>query len=139
MPESLICAGCALLCDDVTTDGLRLEPECALGDAWLADRWAPTGDTPSVLDAPDVPDATVAGAPADPAAALARAAQLLGDARRPLVHGFANATIEDARAAVTLADRLGAIVVAGAAGASLAGRAGLPAARLQQRHPRRNP
>ena len=111
MPESLICAGCALLCDDVTTDGLRLEPECALGDAWLADRWAPAGD---VLDAPDVPDATVAGVPADPATALARAAQLLRDARRPLVHGFANATIEDARAAVTLADRLGAIVATGA-------------------------
>ncbi len=113
MPESLICAGCALLCDDVTTDGVRLEPECALGDAWLADRRASTGDSSNVLDAPDVPAATVAGVPTDPAIALARAAQLLRDARRPLVHGFAAATIEDARAAVTLADRLGAIVATG--------------------------
>ena len=113
MPESLICAGCALLCDDVTTERLHLRPACALGDAWLAERWASVGDTSSVLDAPDVPDATVAGVPADPAIALARAAQRLLDARRPLVHGFANATVEDARAAVTLADRLGAIVATG--------------------------
>jgi formylmethanofuran dehydrogenase subunit B len=104
MPESLICAGCALLCDDVTTDGARLEPECALGDAWLADRTASAGDAP---------DATIAGAPADRGTAIAHAAALLRDARRPLVHGFAAATIEDARAAVTLADRLGAIVAAG--------------------------
>jgi formylmethanofuran dehydrogenase subunit B len=104
VPESLICAGCALLCDDVTTDGVRLEPECVLGDAWLADRSAPTGDAP---------EAAVAGVPADAETAFARAAQLLRNARRPLVHGFAAATVEDARAAVTLADRLGAIVATG--------------------------
>jgi formylmethanofuran dehydrogenase subunit B len=107
VPESLICAGCALLCDDVTTDGVRLEPECALGAAWLADRWGPTGHARDTLDA------TVAGLPADRETALARAAQLLRDARRPLVCGFADATIEAARAAVTLADRLGAIVATG--------------------------
>jgi formylmethanofuran dehydrogenase subunit B len=104
MPESLICAGCGLLCDDVTTDRLRLEPECALGAAWLADRATPTDRAP---------EATVAGVPADGETAFARATQLLRDARRPLVHGFAAATIEDARAAVTLADRLGAIVATG--------------------------
>ena len=111
MPESLICAGCALLCDDVTTDGLRLEPECALGDTWLADRWAVRRRRAGRARRAG---ATVAGVPTDPATAFARAAQLLRDARRPLVHGFADATIEDARAAVTLADRLGAIVATGA-------------------------
>jgi formylmethanofuran dehydrogenase subunit B len=104
VPESLICAGCGLLCDDVTTDGTRLEPECALGAAWLADRWALAVDAPA---------ATVAGAPAERETALSRAAQLLRGARRPLLHGFAAATIEDARAAVLLADRLGAIVTTG--------------------------
>jgi formylmethanofuran dehydrogenase subunit B len=104
MPDSLICAGCGLLCDDVTADGPRLEPPCALGAAWLTDRSAPAGDAP---------DATVAGVPADGETALVRAARLLRDARRSLVHGFAGATIEDARAAVTLADRLGAIVATG--------------------------
>jgi formylmethanofuran dehydrogenase subunit B len=104
VPESLICAGCGLLCDDVTTDGTRLEPECALGAAWLADRCALAVDSPA---------ATVAGAPAERETAVSHAAQLLRGARRPLVHGFAAATIEDARAAVMLADRLGAIVVTG--------------------------
>jgi formylmethanofuran dehydrogenase subunit B len=103
--ESLICAGCTLLCDDVTTEGSRFQPECALGAAWLADRSAPAGEAPA---------ATVAGGPTDRETALARAAQLLRGARRPLVHGFAAATIEDARAAVALADRLGAIVATAA-------------------------
>ncbi len=107
MPESLICAGCTLLCDDVTTDGSHLQPECALGAAWLADRSASAGDAP---------DATVAGGPTDRETALARAAHLLRGARRPLVRGFAAATIEDARAAATLADQLGAIVATGSPG-----------------------
>jgi formylmethanofuran dehydrogenase subunit B len=41
---------------------------------------------------------------------LACAAELLGAAQRPLIHGFGEATIDDARAAVALADRLGALV-----------------------------
>jgi formylmethanofuran dehydrogenase subunit B len=126
VPEPLICAGCALLCDDVTVDRLRLEPECALGDAWLADRLAPAGDAAKTSDAPDAPDATIAGVPADAEAAIARAAQMLGDARRPLVHGFANATIEDTRAAVTLADRLGAIVATGSVAAPWQGAPAFP-------------
>ena len=105
MPESLICAGCSLVCDDVTArrdgDKLCLEPECALGAAWLAERSHTLGDTPA---------ATIAGDAVDLETAIDRAAQLLREARRPLVHGFAAATIEDARAAVTLADRVGAIV-----------------------------
>jgi formylmethanofuran dehydrogenase subunit B len=38
---------------------------------------------------------------------------LLRAARRPLLHGFAGATVDDARAAVALADRLGALVATG--------------------------
>jgi len=105
VPESLICAGCSLLCDDVTVghdDGeLRLEPECALGAAWLAARTRAHGDGPA---------ATIAGDAVDLERAIAHSAQLLREAQRPLVHGFAAATIEDVRAAVTLADRVGAIV-----------------------------
>ena len=51
--------------------------------------------------------------PADVETALARAAELLRGARRPLLHGFDGATVEDARAAVALADRLGALVATG--------------------------
>jgi formylmethanofuran dehydrogenase subunit B len=103
--EALICAGCGLLCDDATVElaggEARLRPACAVGERWL-NAHAPRSE--------DLPEATVDGAATDFAAALDRAAELLRGARRPLVHGFAQATTEDARAAVALADRIGAIV-----------------------------
>jgi formylmethanofuran dehydrogenase subunit B len=100
------CAGCALLCDDVLIErsggDLRLAPRCDLGAAWLSER---------VARAEAAPAATIRGGPADVQTALTRAAELLRAARRPLLHGFDGATVEDARAAVELADRLGALIV----------------------------
>ena len=110
MPESgpptpLTCAGCGLLCDDVTVltsdDTVRLEPPCPLGTEWFSER---------ILRPAGGPAATIDGQPADVEPALARAAELLRGARRPLLHGFEGATVEDARAAIALADRLGALV-----------------------------
>jgi formylmethanofuran dehydrogenase subunit B len=102
----ITCAGCGLLCDDVMVervgDDVRLTPECRLGAEWFAGR-AGTNAQAAAID----------GAPADVDAALARAAELLRGARRPLLHGFAGATVEDARAAVALADHLGALVATG--------------------------
>jgi formylmethanofuran dehydrogenase subunit B len=99
------CAGCGLLCDDVTievsSEGVRMEPECPLGTKWLSERMPPPTDAPA---------ATIEGEPTDIESALARAAEMLRDAHRPLLDGFENATVEDARAAVALADRLGALV-----------------------------
>jgi formylmethanofuran dehydrogenase subunit B len=118
------CAGCGLLCDDVTLersgDEVRLSPPCALGAEWFAAR----------IRRPDeargVPAATVGGQPADVDTALRRAAELLLAARRPLVHGFGGASVEDARAAVALADRLGALVATGAVGGAWPGAPALP-------------
>jgi len=99
------CAGCGLLCDDVTVDdsgdSVRLAPACDLGSEWFAERRRLSAGAPA---------ATISGEPADVESALARAAELLRGSRRPLMQGFANATVEDARAAVALADRLGALV-----------------------------
>ena len=109
MPEvgPVTCAGCALLCDDVTieisSDGVRMRPECPLGVQWFSER----------VRRPDDAPATVGGEPTDVETALRRAAELLRGARRPLLHGFDGATVEDARAAVALADRLGALVSTG--------------------------
>jgi formylmethanofuran dehydrogenase subunit B len=100
----LTCAGCGLLCDDVVVsriaDGVRVTPDCSLGAAWFFER----------MSLADRPAATIDGQPVDVDAAVARAGELLRAARRPLVHGFEGATVEDARAAVALADRLGALV-----------------------------
>jgi formylmethanofuran dehydrogenase subunit B len=59
----------------------------------------------------DAPAATIGGEAVDVESALTRAGELLRDARRPLLHGFENATVEDARAAIALGDRLGALIV----------------------------
>jgi formylmethanofuran dehydrogenase subunit B len=103
----LTCGGCALLCDDVALerDGeeVRLDPRCDLGARWFADRLS--------AHRSGAPAATIDGDPVELDAAVARATELLRHARRPMIHGFGDATIEDARAAVTLADRLGALVV----------------------------
>ncbi|HEY6523328.1 MAG TPA: hypothetical protein VIY10_06120 [Solirubrobacteraceae bacterium] len=100
------CAGCALLCDDVIVDWsaetVRLQPSCGLGARWFTERLQRPTDTA---------DATIDGAPADVESALRRAAELLRAARRPMLYGFEGATVEDTRAAVALADRLGALVV----------------------------
>jgi formylmethanofuran dehydrogenase subunit B len=109
------CAGCALLCDDVTVeasnDGVRLQPRCPLGAQWFSERRHRLNGPP----------ATINGEPADLESALARAAELLRDARRALLYGFERATVEDARAAVALADRLGALVSTGPNGGSWPG------------------
>lgn len=101
----LTCAGCGLVCDDVRVadeghGAVRLTPDCPLGAEWFAQRLHPTA----------APAATIGGEPADVEAALTRAAELLRGSRRPLLHGFSAATVEDARAAVALADRLGALL-----------------------------
>ena len=101
------CAGCGLVCDDVTIeasgDEIRLRPECPVGTRWFSERMGERDEGP----------ATIRGEAADVDSALARAAELLRGARRPLLHGFDGATVEDARAAVALADRLGALVSTG--------------------------
>jgi formylmethanofuran dehydrogenase subunit B len=115
------CAGCALLCDDVlvsdATGDVRLTPECPLGAAWFSER---------VRTAPDSVAATINGQPAEVDAALGRAAELLREARRPLLGGFDRATVEDARAAVALADRLGAVLAVGRPTDSWAGAPAIP-------------
>ncbi|HEY1519834.1 MAG TPA: hypothetical protein VGL69_18155 [Solirubrobacteraceae bacterium] len=104
----ITCAGCGLLCDDVVFDptdsAIRLRPRCDLGAEWFSQR---------VHGQANAPAATIRGQAVDVEAALARAGDLLRGARRPLIHGFDGATVEDARAAVALADRLGALVLSG--------------------------
>jgi formylmethanofuran dehydrogenase subunit B len=99
------CAGCGLVCDDITAvvgEGGALERlirTCSLGDAWFAERVAP---------AP--PPARVDGREAALDDALDTAAAILGGARAPLVHGLGQTTCEAQRAAVALADAIGAVI-----------------------------
>jgi formylmethanofuran dehydrogenase subunit B len=98
------CAGCACGCDDievaVAAGALAgATGTCSLGDAWLAERTAET-----------LPPARVDGREVEFAAAVEAAAAILGAARLPLVCGLGETDCESQRAAVALAEALGAVI-----------------------------
>src|SRR3954451_23105161 len=103
--ERATCAGCGLVCDDIKAvvgdDGTLegLERTCPLGDAWFADRVAPSA-----------PLARLGGREVELEAALDEAAALLARARAPLVYGLGRTTCETQRATVALAEALGATI-----------------------------
>jgi formylmethanofuran dehydrogenase subunit B len=103
--ERATCAGCGLVCDDIEAvvgddGGLeRLVRTCPLGDAWFADHAAPRA-----------PLARLGGREAELEAALDEAAAILARARAPLVYGLGRTTCETQRAAVALADAIGATI-----------------------------
>lgn len=107
MPETLtdyICTACGCLCDDLTltVEGRRIthiEPSCPVAAAFfLKERQEPPA--PALIE----------GKPATLEAALARAAEILQSANAPLIFGCEHATVDAQRAAVALADRLGATI-----------------------------
>ena len=98
------CAGCGCGCDDIEVAAAAGALEgvtgtCPLGDAWLAER---TGTA--------LPPARVDGREVDFADAVETAAAILGEARLPLVCGLAETDCESQRAAVALAEALGAVI-----------------------------
>src|SRR4051794_12683678 len=116
--ERATCAGCGLVCDDIEAvvgdDGTLegLERTCPLGDAWFADRVAPSA-----------PLARLGGREVELEAALEEAAAILARARAPLVYGLGRTTCETQRAAVMLAEAIGATI--DPAGPQLDGTSGL--------------
>jgi formylmethanofuran dehydrogenase subunit B len=99
------CGGCGLVCDDIMAvvgdgGGLeRLERTCPLGDVWFAERVAPAA-----------PPARLGGRETGWDAALDEAAAILTRARAPLVYGLGQTSCETQRAAVALAEALGAVI-----------------------------
>jgi len=104
--EDATCLACGCLCDDiaVAVEGGRVveaRNACPIGRDWfLRDRAADHR-----------PAATIDGRPAPIGAAIARAAEVLGGARAPVVLGLSGTTLEAQGAALALADRLGAAVL----------------------------
>jgi formylmethanofuran dehydrogenase subunit B len=118
MPErAATCAGCGCGCDDievaVAAGALEhVTRTCALGDEWFAERTA---------DAP--PAARVDGREVDVAEAVEASAAILREARLPLVCGLGETDCESQRAAVALADAVGAVIDPGDAGIGAAAQA----------------
>jgi formylmethanofuran dehydrogenase subunit B len=105
MPErAATCAGCGCGCDDVEVAVAAGALEgtsrtCPIGDEWFAERAA---------GAP--PPARVDGRQVDFADAVEASAAILGEARLPLVCGLGQTNCETQRAAVALAEVVGAVV-----------------------------
>ncbi|HEV3377147.1 MAG TPA: hypothetical protein VG126_07690 [Thermoleophilaceae bacterium] len=105
MPErAATCAGCGCGCDDievaVAAGALeRLVHTCTIGDEWFAER---TAEAPA--------PARVDGREVDFAEAAEVSAAILGEARLPLVCGLGQTDCESQRAAVALAEAVGAVI-----------------------------
>lgn len=100
--EHATCLGCGCACDDIAIVVRRnriveARRACALGVAWFGDGVVPQ-------------ETRSAGRDRSLAAALADAAKLLADGRRPLVYLTADLTCETQREAVAIADRLRALL-----------------------------
>lgn len=103
--EDVTCTACGCLCDDLTlvvADGRIVEARkaCEPGRRWFLD------DRPNE----GLPVAAIEGSDADRDKAIARAAEILGRARAPIVLGLTRTTTETVAAALALADRIGAVV-----------------------------
>src|SRR2546427_5681593 len=130
--EHATCLGCGCACDDiaVVVDGDRIAEarnSCPLGRAWFAG-----GSVPR--------ETRAGGKPVAPDVALGDAAKLLARAERPLVYLAPDISCETQRAAVAIADRLGALldsptgeIAAGILASQRRGRAGATLGEIRQR------
>ncbi|MDA1232816.1 MAG: formylmethanofuran dehydrogenase subunit B [Planctomycetota bacterium] len=98
------CPGCGCLCDDVslTFDEDRLvsfEPHCALGNRWFQNH-----------SATNQPVAEIQGVASEYETTIQHAVKLLQRAHYPLIYGLSRSSSPGQRAAVALADGIGAVI-----------------------------
>ncbi|MBS0265246.1 MAG: molybdopterin-dependent oxidoreductase, partial [Planctomycetes bacterium] len=102
--QNVACTQCGCVCDDlaITVDNGRVvqaDRACQLATDWYLK-----------LGQHSPPVATLNGAVAELPLAIDRAAQILRNARAPLIYGLSRSSTEGQRMAVALADRVGAII-----------------------------
>lgn len=102
--ENATCTFCGCVCDDmvltVDLDEKRItkaKNACVLGKAWFSEHTVENR-----------PFALVEGREASTAEAIEAAAQILAQARYPMIYGLSDTTCEAQRQAVAIADMLGA-------------------------------
>jgi len=102
--EDFACALCSCVCDDLrlTVEGdriVRAERACVLAEPWLLSQGSR-----------QPPAARIEGETVSMEAAIARAADLLSQARYPLIFGLSQSSTDGQRAAVRLAETIGATI-----------------------------
>ncbi len=108
MPQifsDVACTVCGCVCDDlqVTVSGDRIshvEGACRLAEPWFA----------SLTEPPSHPPASINGQPVPLAQAVERAAEILRHSRAPLIWGLSRSSTAGQRAAVLLAEQIGATI-----------------------------
>lgn len=102
---STVCLGCGCTCDDIVLHipdehTLTAEHACRLGQAWFD-----TGN-----ETASAPAGWIGEQPVTLDAAIQAAAQQLTQARRPLITGLGESTVDAQRQAVHLAETLGGVI-----------------------------
>ena len=102
--EDATCTFCGCVCDDIElhVQGekiVKAKRACVLGDAWFLNH-----------EVEDRPSCHIGGRPASVADGIERAAQILAQAKYPLIYGLSDTTSESQRVAVSIADWIGANV-----------------------------
>ncbi len=102
--DDVTCTVCGCVCDDlrltISNDRITcMVPACPLAESWFLNQ-----------SFADRPAAEVRGRAVSFAKALTAAASILKDARHPLIYGLSRSSTSGQRAAVRLADRLGATI-----------------------------
>ena len=102
--ENVACTVCGCVCDDLRMSVdcgrvIRAEGACRLAEPWLFGQ-----------DSRSPPAAQIEGRAAAPEAAVARAADILRTACSPLIYGLSRSSTEGQRAAVSLAEQVGATI-----------------------------
>ena len=103
--SDVACTVCGCVCDDlrVTVSGDRIshvEGACRLAEPWFASLSAPPARPPAAID----------GKPASLEEAVERAAEILRQSRAPLIWGLSRSSTAGQRAAVLLAEQIGATI-----------------------------
>ena len=102
--DNIACTQCGCVCDDlrITIDGGRIvqaDRACDMAAAWYL-----------AQETRRPPPASIDGQPAALDAALSRASEILARSSAPLIYGLSRSSTAGQRAAVALADRLGATI-----------------------------
>jgi formylmethanofuran dehydrogenase subunit B len=102
--ENVACTVCGCVCDDLRVAVEQGRVATAEGACRLAEPWLLAQNTRRP------PAAQIGGESASPEAAVARAADILRAADGPLIYGLSRSSTDGQRAAVSLAERLGATI-----------------------------
>lgn len=102
--SDVACPGCGCVCDDLrlTCDQgriVQIDPPCRLAERWYAGI-GESNPPASLIDGIDAPVVD----------AIAKAAEILSAARAPLIYGLSRSSTAGQRAAVALAEQLGASI-----------------------------